>query len=297
VHCSVVSRHPAGPQEHPGGAAPLLTKEFSVMRFAETRAAALALVAAGFGAFGVSSPAAAQASPTAYAFGLSAFIASGGTGTMISPIGKTAGGGGKSFSHTALVPLFSESLGLAAAGKPVGAAAIVTSGITAHVSSNGSAGATVQIEGDTALASLQITVELTPPAGSTQPAPAPLLTVTASNIASQVMDTQTLPAVAVQTGTASFGSLSITGSMVGGQTLTFQGDAPANTVLYDDPNMTITLNQQVVTGSIDCTPLCQFVPSKMVGDALAIEFSKKTLYRKTTTSGQIVVGENEAGLP
>lgn len=266
------------------------------MRIGEARLAVLAIAAAGLGALGASSPASAQSAPSAFAYGVSGVVASHGTATAIKSVGMVQAAGHKAFSRGASVPLFSEALGIVAAGTMIGTAAVVTSGIASHVSSNGTAGATVQVEADTSMASLEITIALVPPPGSTQPAAAPLLSLTANQITAQVTNMRTLPSVAQQTGMASFGSLSLTGGMVGGQTLTFQGDAPANTVLYDDPNMTVSLNHQDVTGAIECTPICQFVPTKMVGDAILIEMFKKPVVDRTAVTGQLVVGQAEAAL-
>jgi hypothetical protein len=45
-------------------------------------------------------------------------------------------------------------------------------------------------------------------------------------------------------GDASFHSITITGALLGGRTLTFSGDAKPDTVLYSSPTVTITLDEQ-----------------------------------------------------
>jgi hypothetical protein len=259
--------------------------------------AALLIAAAGLGALGAASPASAGTAPSSTAYGISAVMQSQGTLTQIPPVARVAGNGLKAYTHTTSQPLFSESLGVVSASNMVGSLAVVTSGITSHVSGTGTAGATVQAEADGSTASVDVTLSLVPPPGSTQPPAAPLLSLSATDVTSQVTDTRTLPSVGQQAGTASFGTLSLSGSMVGSQTLTFSGAAPANTVLYSDPNMTVTLNEQTVSGVIDCSPICQFVPKMMIGDALIVQMFQKPAIGNASLTGELVVGQNVAGVP
>jgi hypothetical protein len=141
-----------------------------------------------------------------------------------------------------------------------------------------------------------VSVELSLLPTTAVPTPAPLLTLTATNVTSQVTDTQTLPSVSSPAGTASFGALSLSGSLVGGKTLTFSGAAPANTVLYDDDFMTVTLNQQIVTGTIDCAPTCQFVPKAMTANAIAVQMHKEPIAGRPAAA-TIYVGMAEAQIP
>lgn len=267
------------------------------MRVVEAHLIALAIAVAGVATFAAGRPASAQGT-TSSAFGISAGLQSGGTGTAITPVGHVAGSGTKPFAHHGSVPLFSESLGLVSAGNMIGSLAVTASGIATHVMSNGAASTSQESEADTTVASYQATLALLPPEGSTQPAPAPLLSISATDVTGQVIDTESSMLPVVQTGTASFGSLLITGSLLGTQTLTFQRDAPANTVLYDDPNMTVELNQQDVTGAIECTPICVFVPRRMTANALIIELYQKPLIGNHTKANmQIIVAQDEASLP
>jgi len=264
------------------------------MKIVEIRSAILAIAVAGLVA--VAPPAFAQVVPGSLAYGLSGVVASAGSAARISAVAAVGATSQKAFSRHSSVPLFSESLGIVSSGNLIGSLAVVTSGIATHVSSNGIASTTVQTEADTAIASLSITLSLVPPTDATQPPAAPLLSLTATGITAQVTDTQSLLLTTQQTGTASFGSLTLSGSMVGSQTLTFQGAAPANTVLYDDPNMTVTLNQQDVTGVIECTPTCQFVPQKMTADAILVEMYRKTFVGKKVVTGNVYVAQDEATL-
>jgi hypothetical protein len=264
------------------------------MQTVHLRVAAVALAIAGLAAAAIAAPASAQGAPSSLAYGLYGALSSQGTGTATARVGMASGKGGLAFSHYSSVPLFSEALGIVSKGAVIGEMAFVTSGILAHTSGTGTKGATVQIESDASVASVSIELSLLPTTAN--PTPAPLLTLTAINVASQVMDTQTLPAVSTPVGTASFGGLSLSGSLVGGKTLTFSGAAPANTVLYDDAFMTVTLNQQIVTGTIVCAPTCQFVPKAMTANAIAVQMHKELIAGKPAAS-TIYVGSNEASIP
>jgi hypothetical protein len=172
---------------------------------------------------------------------------------------------------------------------------IEASGMAMHASNNGPAIATVAVEGDASIASLNVDFNLFA-ASASAPTPPPLLELAATQIATAAKDMQTLPLVSVQKGTASFASLTLKGSLVGNQTLTFSGDAPANTVLYDDPYLTVTLNQQIVTGTIVCTPICQFVPQAMTVNAVAIEMNRDIVAGKQA-SGNVYVGQTQVEIP
>lgn len=271
------------------------------MRIVEERMAALAIAAA-LGTLGAVSPALAQETMSSYGYALSAVISSSGTATAMAPVAHAGSLGNKASVKAASVPLISETLGIVSGGNMVGEFAIVASGLTTHAMSSGAGATSLETEADASIASVQATMSLIPPAGSTQPPAAPLLTLTATDIAGKVTDTRSSPLVTVQTGTATFGALSLSGSLVGAQTLAFQGAAPANTVLYSDNYMTVTLNQQTDTGVVECTPICEFVPKAVLANALQIVFFHDPIIvgarpkDDVNVGGNVTVGQTEASL-
>jgi hypothetical protein len=93
------------------------------------------------------------------------------------------------------------------------------------------------------------------------------------------------------TGDASFKSLSVTGALVGGKTLTFSGDAAANTVLYSSSTVTITLDAQTLL-------LPPAAASGMIGpsittDAIDIRFNDAK-FGGHTISGDFAIGQSSA---
>ena len=78
------------------------------------------------------------------------------------------------------------------------------------------------------------------------------LSLSATDIRSQADFSVVFPNREFATGSASFGSLILTGALIG-TTLTFSGDAPANTVLFSNQTTTVTLDQQSVANLTSCT--------------------------------------------
>jgi hypothetical protein len=263
------------------------------MRAVDVRLAGLVVAAA---ALAAAAPAFAANPVSSSAYALYAKVASQGTGTSLPPVAAVAGTSVAKFDKRANVPYVSEALGLVSAGKLIGEVTVTAAGVLTHASSSGAAGATVTAEADTSIGSLQMVIELLPPPGSTQPPGAPLMTLSASKLVTALSDTRTLPWVGALTGTASFGSLIIGGSLFGATPLSFSGAAPANTVLYDDRYITVTLNKQLVTGTVDCTPECQFIPASMDADGLSVYINGAKV-QGTSFFADLLVGNAAVQIP
>jgi hypothetical protein len=110
-------------------------------------------------------------------------------------------------------------------------------------------------------------------------------------------------------GDASFGALSIGGALIG-KTLTFAGDAAANTVLCKSPSVTITLDKQVLSDFLPPLPPVNpggpmvpvlgpqpviDLPNRLTTDAIDIQLNSTTLFG-TTYSGDITLGQTSATL-
>jgi len=96
-------------------------------------------------------------------------------------------------------------------------------------------------------------------------------------------------------GDASFGSLTISGALVGGETLSFSGDAAANTILYKSPTVTITLDKQTLSDLLPTSGPAPVSPSRITTDALDIQLKNAPL-SGNMISGDIVLGETTASL-
>lgn len=94
-------------------------------------------------------------------------------------------------------------------------------------------------------------------------------------------------------GDASFGSLTISGALIG-KTVTFSGTAAADTVLYSSPTVTITLDKQTVSDFLPPSDT-GVDPNRITTDALDIHMNGAHLFGKTI-SGDIVLGQSSATL-
>jgi hypothetical protein len=140
---------------------------------------------------------------------------------------------------------------------------------------------------------VQITLQQYPPP-PTGPLPAPLLSIVASDAAWQASDTAAVHATPVVAGTASFGSLTITGSLINNSTISETGTQAPNEsvdfIVAGGGNVRITLNQQVTAGAVSCVPTCTFTPSGITVDALSIHLDQVAVAGQTV-SGDITLGE------
>jgi hypothetical protein len=96
------------------------------------------------------------------------------------------------------------------------------------------------------------------------------------------------------TGEASFGSLTISGALIG-KTLTFAGQAVANTVLYHSSTVTITLDRQVLSDFLPPSAGAAVQPNRITTDAVSIFLHDAPVFGKTI-SGSITLGETSASL-
>jgi hypothetical protein len=97
-------------------------------------------------------------------------------------------------------------------------------------------------------------------------------------------------------GTASFGELIITGSLVGGKTLTYSGTPPANYLLFSNAEVSITLNEQVAT-TVTCVvgQECTVIPDGIIHvEAVHIALTKADIFGRIV-SGDFFLGEAQAG--
>jgi hypothetical protein len=100
-------------------------------------------------------------------------------------------------------------------------------------------------------------------------------------------------------GDASFHSLTVTGALVGGETLTFSGDAAADTVLYKSSTVTITLDEQTLLLPPGATGGA--IGPSITTDAIDIQLNHAQFGNPTITSsnqtitGNFDIGQSSAG--
>jgi hypothetical protein len=96
-------------------------------------------------------------------------------------------------------------------------------------------------------------------------------------------------------GTASFVELIITGSVLGGMTLTYSGTPPANYLLFSNAEVSITLNEQVpITVNCVVGRECTVIPDGIHVAAVHVALTKADIFSRIV-SGDFFLGEAQAG--
>jgi hypothetical protein len=211
----------------------------------------------------------------------------------VGPIGAVAGKAPRPYNKTVRVAKINKSAAIVEGSLPIPTFFLDASGIKSHAASQGIAIDSVSAEGDAAIKSLNLMISLNPPPPGASPLPLPFLALSGTAIASSANFSRVFPGTPVVTGSAEFGSLSIIGSLIGYQTLTYAGSAPKNTVIYQSPTVTITLNKEVVAGVISCQLRCAFTPSGITTRAVDISLNNADI-RGSAVTGDIAIAESAA---
>jgi hypothetical protein len=240
-------------------------------------------------------PAAAASPPNSSdtAVGIDTHFESGGMATHLGPVGKVSHDNNGTYDKTVHVGKINETAPIIDQN-PTPTIFLNAGDVNSEVKSSG-----IEIDSETSQAtssignaSLMLNLNPLPPSANSV-VPIPYLQVMGKNFTSQASFNTVFPSNITATGSASVHNLQIIGSLVGGQTLTYSGSAPPNTVLYDSPTVTITLNRQMEVGLISCSPDCKFTPYSITVTAVAIDLNKADIDGHKVT-GEIVIGESTA---
>ncbi len=210
-----------------------------------------------------------------------------GFGGELGPVAAISGQPSGKYDASTTVAAFDESVAMTPF-TPTPTVRLSAKGLTAHVVASGFGVDSRSSEGDASVADAKLTMKL----GSVTTA-TPFLTLSARGLASSASYVDVVPHASYAVGKATIGALTITGALVGGATLSYSGDPPANTVIYDTPFVTITLNRQMKVGVISCSPKCIFQVSHIDVAAVDVEFHKVILAGKPVT-GDIVLADASA---
>jgi hypothetical protein len=231
-------------------------------------------------------------SPSSFAFGAETSFLSGGVTSGFGPVTDASGSGSQGYNVTATAWSANQTvlIGVSNPAYPFG-----SGGPTLYASestltsdaSGGSTGTTVSAHGFSDVVSTSFTLVGFAPSSQTLPwtgnyEHVAYLTVSATNVTSTANWSEVLPSAVSASGGATFGYLTIGGSLVNYGTLNFQGAAPANDVLYNQNGVTITLDQQTKAS-----------PYSIATDALDIQLVNANLGDRTVT-GNFIVGQTFA---
>jgi hypothetical protein len=238
--------------------------------------------------------ASAQNGPQSTAAGIDAQFQSGGVGTTFGPIAAVAGPPSGKYDASVSTPLVSGRVALAAEN-PTPSFYVSATSVKSHVSGSGVAVDFRDSEGDEQLATANLSLNLypPPPAAAGLPTPYPPLMITASEVVSTAEFSVVYPATAIAMGATHFGVLTLSGPLVGGKVLKFHGQVAPNTIAYQSPAVTITLNRQIKAGIISCVPVCTFTPVGIAVTAVDVQLNNAEVYG-AKVSGEIRLGHATA---
>ena len=230
------------------------------------------------------------------AYGVEASFVSGKVTSGFGPVAAVTGSGSKGYKKTTTL---SSAVQGAAIGTPgLGAPYLfgAETGLQSHAISGGFGVDTISAAADAEIATAGFTL-LRFPAPTVQLA-APFLSVSATGVASSASWGEVVPSFITTSSSASFDSLSISGSLLGNHTLSFSGTATADDVIYNHNGVTVTLDQKLVAGAISCiVPAgCSFTPTSVTTEALDIHLQAVNVGGRIVT-GDIILGQSYADPP
>jgi hypothetical protein len=227
----------------------------------------------------------AQSEPQSTAAALHAIFDTQGVGTELGPIAPLAGPPTGAYELSVSLPAVQSILALYPRNAPP-SVFVGASGVASHVSGTGLQSNYRSSEGDNALATAHLMLSLNPPPPTANPVPFPPLLIDAKEVVSLATVSVHGPASPLGFGQTSFGSLTISGTLLGGQVLRYSGEIAPNTIAYDSPAVTIVLNRQVKHGSVVCKPTCTFMLTSMEVTAVDVTLFNGDDYG-TKVSGHI----------
>ncbi|MGH7066086.1 MAG: choice-of-anchor P family protein [Stellaceae bacterium] len=261
------------------------------MRIACAAVAALLAVFAG-------TPARATPFVASSAYVLSADLTYRGVTTDIHPVGRVSGAAPPAYDKSRKIGAFDETIELNPASFLAPTLQIDAGNAKTHAASAGIGIDAVSASGSARIGSIGLSLtsgRLFPQPLSASVASFLDLSVSAKNIRSSADWSEVFPNRAFATGDASFGSLVLGGTLVGG-VLRYSGDAAPNTVIFSTPTVTVTLDKQFETELISCSLDCRITPYSITTEAIDISLDNALVFGQRI-SGDIVIGQSYADPP
>jgi hypothetical protein len=214
-----------------------------------------------------------------------------GLATRLGPVAAVAGQASGKYDLTRKVATASDTTILAPQLlRPT--AFVSAANLTSHVSASGFGIDSRSSHADATVGEEAVRLFTAPPPGSGLP-DVLYLTVTTREAIASANFSQTVPMANFANGSAQVGSLSVSGRLLGAATISYSGQAPANTVVYDSPTVTITVNRQLTSGVVSCSQRCTFSPSKIDVAAVDVELHEAAI-GGTKVSGHILISDTIA---
>jgi hypothetical protein len=238
---------------------------------------------------------ASAAAPTASAvFGLDASFTAGAISTHLSPIAALSGSAPPAYAKAETLGPIEKIFHITAGPGPIPTLSTNVQSIHTHVASGGISIDNASAEGDATLKGLDLSLMLYPPPPGGVVYPQPFLHITAKAVQETASISQVFPSFVTATATATYSGLVISGSLIGDQPIEISGEVPNDTVIFQSPTVTITLNGKLVLSLISCFPECIITPEGLTSSAIDIQLAKANLDGRTV-SGDITIGAVQIG--
>jgi hypothetical protein len=226
------------------------------------------------------------------ALGIDTHFETKGLATHLGPVGFVSHNNNGAYDKSVHVNSVSENAAIVPQSPPP-TIFLNGSNITSDVKNSG---ITVDSETSEATATVgraALMLNLNPPP-PTAVVPQPYLQISGKNFTSSANFNTFVPPRVTAFGSSSVENLRIFGSVLGSAVVTYSGSAAPNTVVYDSPTVTITLNKQVESGIISCIPdPCTFKVTGITVAAVDISLNKAMIDGHKVT-GDIVIAQAQA---
>jgi len=228
---------------------------------------------------------------------LSARFTANGFLTTLPAVAPVQGSAQPSYNNQDSLPGYNKTLIIADKLEPPPALYAYLTGVWDHVMGSGIGVDSYGSEGDTKIATAALSLNLNPPPPTTGIVPLVPLQMSASGVQASASYSVVVPRPSLVSGTASFGKLTITGSLLEGKTLTYSGTPPANYTLFSNAEVSITLNEQVIEATtVTCVvgQGCTVNPGGIHVAAVHVALTKADVFGRIV-SGDFFLGEAQAG--
>jgi hypothetical protein len=225
---------------------------------------------------------------------LSAQFTAQGFSTTLPALASVQGSAPPSYNKQDSLPGYNKILNIAHKLESPPALYAHLTGIWDHVMGSGIGVDSHGSEGDTKIATAALSLNLNPPPSTTMLVP---LQISATGVQASANYNVVVPRPALVSGTANFGDLTITGSLLGGNTLTYSGTPPANHILFSNDEVSITLNEQVIEATtVTCVvgQGCTIIPGGIYVAAVHVALTNANIFGRIV-SGDFFLGEAQAG--
>jgi hypothetical protein len=224
------------------------------------------------------------------AFGLSANFTTGGVNTAIEPVNPLNNGTASVYNKTRNSGAYNKVLPLDTGTAPP-VLTVAASNLRSHISHLFGVDTSYVVAQATASG---LTLNLAPLKGASTIVVAPYLQITVESVQQTGNYNWVAPNRTMVSSAGSIKNLVVTGTLVGGKTLTFSGVPKPDQVLFQSPTVTITLGQSISAELISCMPKCVTTPYFINTSGLQVTLTNAAMGDRKV-SGQITVDGGHAG--